>query len=91
MLFNIDKCKVLHFGFDNMEADYLLGLSKLSSVDKERELGVIIDKSLKPSKQCMKAERAGNAALGMINRTFICKKNKDLICYCSTNPWLDLR
>jgi len=40
---------------------------------------VIIDKSLKTSKQCMKAARAGNAVLGcMINRTFICK-NKDLM------------
>ena len=61
-----------------MEANYLLGLSKFSSADEERDLGVIIDKSLKPSKQCMKAARAGNAILGMINRTFICK-NKDVM------------
>ena len=40
-----------------MEADYLLGLSKLSSADEKRDLGVIIDKSLKPSKQCMKAAK----------------------------------
>ena len=39
MLFNIDKCKeVIHFGFNNMEADYLLGLSKLRSADEERDL-----------------------------------------------------
>jgi len=82
MLFNIDKSKVIHFGFNNKGADYLLGFSKLSSADEERDLGVIIDKSLKPSKQCMKSARAGNAVLGMINRTFICKrkaKNKDLM------------
>jgi len=35
---------------------------------------LLIDKSLKPSKQCMKAARAGNA-VGMINRMFICKNN----------------
>ena len=61
-----------------MGADYYLGLSKLSSADEERDLGVIIDKSLKPSKQCMKTARAGNVVLGMNNRTFICK-NKDLM------------
>jgi len=61
-----------------MGAYYYLGLSKLSSADEERDLGVIIDKSLKPSKQCMKAARAGNAVLGMTNRTFICQ-NKDLM------------
>ena len=38
MLFNIDKCKVIHFGFNNMEADYLLGLSKLSSANEEIEI-----------------------------------------------------
>jgi len=61
-----------------MEANYLLGLSKFSSADEERDLGVIIDKSLKPSKQCMKAARTVNAVLGMINRMFICK-NKNLM------------
>jgi len=55
MLFNIDKSKVIHFGFNNKGADYLLWFSKLSSADEERDLGVIIDISLKPSKQCMKA------------------------------------
>ena len=39
MLFNIDKCKEIHFGFNNMEADYLLALSKLSSADEERDWG----------------------------------------------------
>jgi len=60
-----------------MEWDHLLGPSKLWSADEDRDLGVIIDKSLKPSKHCMKA---ANAVLGMINKTLICK-NKDLVLY----------
>jgi len=32
-------------------------------VDEERDLGVIIDKTLKPSKQCAKEAGAANAVL----------------------------
>ena len=41
-------------------------------------MGVIVDKSLKSSRQCMKAAAAANAVLGMIRRTFLCK-DKELI------------
>jgi len=44
-------------------------------VDQERDLGVIVDKFLKLSRQCDKA--AVNGVSGMINRTFLCK-DKDL-------------
>jgi len=37
----------------------------LCTVDEERDLGVIIDKTLKPIKQCTKAAGAANAVLGM--------------------------
>jgi len=38
MLFNINKSKVIHFGFNNKEADYLLEPSKLCSAEEERDL-----------------------------------------------------
>ena len=68
MLFNTDKSKIIHFGFNNNESSYLLGTSTLCMVDEQRYLGVglIIDKTLKPSKQCAKAAGAANAVLGMI-------------------------
>jgi len=56
----------------------VLGTSTLCTVDEERDLGVIIDKTLKSSKQCAKAASAANAVLGMIKRTFLCK-SKELI------------
>jgi len=74
MLFNTDKSKIIHFGFNNNESSYVLGTSTLCTVDEERDLGLIIDKTLKPSKQCTKAAGAANAVLGMIKRTFLCKK-----------------
>ena len=56
----------------------VLGTSTLCTVDEERDLGVIIDKTLKSSKQCAKAAGAANAVLGMIKQTFLCK-SKELI------------
>jgi len=47
MLFNTDKSKVMHFGFNNKEVYYILGNQRLSAVEEERDLGVIVDKSLK--------------------------------------------
>ena len=54
-----DKSKIIHFGFNNNESSYVLGTSTLCTVDEERDLGVIIDKTLKPSKQCAKVAGAG--------------------------------
>ena len=78
MLFNADKSKEIHFGFNNKNVDYYLGSNKLCEVKEERDLGVIIHNSLKSSNQCVKAANAANATLGMIKRTFMCK-NKDIM------------
>ena len=78
MLFNTDKIKVMHFVFNNKEVDYVLGNQRVDAVEEQRDLGVIIDKSLKSSRQCAKAAAAANAVLGMIRRTFLCK-DKELI------------
>ena len=45
---------------------------------KRRDLGVIVDKSLKSSRQCAKAAAAANAVLGMICRTFLCKDKESV-------------
>jgi len=51
MLFNTDKSKVMHFGFNNKEVVYILENPRLDAVEEERDLGVIVDKSLKSSRQ----------------------------------------
>jgi len=40
-------------------------------VDEVRDLGVIVDKTLKPGKQCAKAASAANAVLGKIKKLFV--------------------
>jgi len=54
MLFNLDKCKVLHFGKSNIKCQYTLGGKILEEVNEERDLGVIVSADLKVSSQCAK-------------------------------------
>ena len=42
MLFNVDKCIVLHMGSRNQRGKYEMGGIELNSVEQERDLGVII-------------------------------------------------
>ena len=49
MLFNSDKCKVMHFGYNNLKADYTMGVNKLEVSDAEQDLGVIVQSDLKVS------------------------------------------
>ena len=73
MLFNINKCKVMHFGRSNARAVYFIGGQQLEEVDNEKDLGIIVQKDLKVSEQCVKAVKTANRVLGMINRAFTYK------------------
>ena len=75
MEFNRKKCKVLHFGHNNPRFSYTLGGYApggvvLENVDVEKDIGVMIHESLKPSQQCYKAAAKGNQILGQINKSF---------------------
>ena len=63
----------MHFGFRNVHGIYSLGAEVLKEVDEEKDLGVIINQSLKSSSQCSAAAKAANRTLGIINRTLFCK------------------
>jgi hypothetical protein len=52
MAFNIAKCKVMHVGRHNPGT---MRGTKLGETDEERDIGVMITKTLKPSVQCDKA------------------------------------
>ena len=68
MLFNSDKCHILHLGARNQKFEYIMGGRVLDSVDSEKDLGVIVHKSLKPSAQCAKAAGKANQVLGQLSR-----------------------
>jgi len=66
MLFNAEKCKVKHFGYNNRKADYFMDGVNLEHVTEEKDLGVIISEDLKWEKQCSSAVSKANRILGMI-------------------------
>ena len=78
MSFNVGKCKVLHIGHSNHGFDYSMNGVNLDSVDEERDLGVVLSGSLKPSKQCAIAASRANRILGLIKRNF-CHLGREVV------------
>ena len=70
MLFNLDKCVVMHFGFNNIGESMELGGNLLVSHTSERDLGVIVQSNLNVDMQCNKAACEANRMLGMIMKNF---------------------
>ena len=68
LLFNRGKCKVMHFGKKNTRQEYTMGGHILEESKQEKDLGVIIEDSLKPSAQCAKAAAKANMVLGQLTR-----------------------
>ena len=78
MPFNVEKCKVMHIGHNNLNANYELLGHNIESVDREKDLGVLISKDLKFSQQCIEAERKAQKLLGYIKRRFS-YRNKEIV------------
>ena len=70
MLFNLDKCHVLHFGKNNPNYLYNLNGENLSAVDQEKDLGVYVTSACTPSKQVWVAAQKANQVLGQLMRAF---------------------
>jgi hypothetical protein len=70
MVFNTEKCKIMHFGSGNPEFNYTMSGCTLSSVEEERDIGVLINKDLKPSRQCEVAVNRAKMVLGQLTRSF---------------------
>jgi len=52
----MDKCNVMHMGYNNLQAENVTDGSKLESVNEEKDLGVIKSEDLTWEKQCSAAE-----------------------------------
>ncbi|CAM4594941.1 unnamed protein product [Lepidochelys kempii] len=68
MKFNVDKCEVIHIGKHNPNYTYKMMGSKLAVTTQERDLGVIVDSSLKTSTQCAAAVKKANRLLDIIKK-----------------------
>ena len=79
MLFNEDKCHILHLGGKNAKFSYTMGGRVLEEVDNEKDLGVIIHTSLKPSMQCARAAGRANQVLGQLGRAVTYRDKKTFL------------
>ena len=68
MMFNVEKCKVMHMGTTNVGENYQMKGRTLKVVEEEKELGILISIDLKVSAQCSYAYQKANRVLGMIRR-----------------------
>ena len=79
MSFNTAKCKILHVGRKNPRFEYKMKGIKIEEAEEEKDLGVWINTSMKPSKQCAAAAKAANFALGQMQRAFHYRTKETLI------------
>ena len=70
MSFNVKKCKIMHIGHKNPNYEYFINGEKLMEVEEERDIGVLVHKSLKPTRHCKKAAATAGAVLKTISRNF---------------------
>jgi len=71
--YNTEKCKVMSLGH-SVHHDYCLtdysGTHIMSRTSEERDLGIFITDTLKPSVQCTKAAARAHSILAMVRRNF---------------------
>ena len=68
--FNISKCYILHLGPSHSYRDYYLDGNRITVSDTIRDLGVMVDSSLKFHSHVNCTITKANRTLGLINRTF---------------------
>ena len=83
--FNLEKCKVLHLGTGNPRTSYMLLGRTLATTEKEKDLGVIVDSTLKFHTQTTAAVAKANKHLGIIRRSFANLIRR--LCPCFLRPW----
>ena len=79
MMFNTEKCSVMHMGKTNKKFQYEMGGTILRETEEERDLGVIVNNSTKPSRQCAEAAKKANKVLGMIKRTIVSREKEIML------------
>ena len=76
MTFNISKCKVLHTGHRNLRFDYKMNGQLLAKVAMEKDVGIHITNTLKPTEHCKVAARTAMKVLFQLLRAFTYRDKK---------------
>jgi len=75
----IEKCAVLHFGYNNPQKVYNIENRAIETVDEIRDLGFIITKDLQFSKHCQTIVKLAAQQMNCILRTFQTRNTSFLI------------
>lgn len=78
MKFNFGKCKIMHIGRKNNSDSYVMDSNNLDIIEREKDLGVIINSRLDSSEQTVEARKKGLRMLGAINRN-VGYKSKEVV------------
>jgi len=70
MTFDVAKCKILHVGRNNPAYSYYMNGKEVGTTEMERDVGVLMNKSLKPPDQCEAAAGRAMSVLGQLRRNF---------------------
>ena len=71
MCFNAKKCKVLHVGRSNPGHTYTMDGVNLLNVNSEKDIGVTVTDTLKPSDHCKNSAQTARAVLNQLLRSFL--------------------
>ena len=101
LLFNFDKCHILHFGENNCCFGYTMNGTPLLCVEEEKDLGVLISNCCTPGNQVSSAATKANQVLGQLLRSFTYRDRYTFVnlfkryvrpqleyCVQAWNPWL---
>ena len=70
MKFNIPKFKIMHIGHKNPRYDSTMAGEGLTVVEEEKDIGVTVSSSLKPSKHCQKVAATANSVIRQLTKNF---------------------
>ena len=79
LLFNTGKCKIMHFGAKNQHWKYSMNGQDMEEVETEKDVGVLVTTTLKPSQQCSAAAGKANGVLGQISRAVKYRDKKTFV------------
>ena len=70
MSFNVSKCHIMHLGRTNPRYNYTMDGQTIPTTNEEKDIGVIVTDTLKPSRHCAEAARRATTILYQISKAF---------------------